>query len=88
MTKASVRLPQTTGYPFPKVQKATKLNNISFRHICDKNHIFKSLRMMDKDKNQDRGSGAPEKGTGTHRLISVTGDVPGFASGSVLTRAH
>lgn len=44
--------------------------------------------MMDKDKNQDRGSGAPEKGTGTHRLISVTGDIPGFASGSVLTRAH
>ena len=68
MTKASARVPQTTGYPFQKVQKATKLNNISSRHICDENHICKSLGMIDKDKLQDSGSCALEAVTGTHWL--------------------
>lgn len=54
---------------FSKNQKAIKLNNVSFRHICDKNHIFKRLGMTDKDKLQDSGFCALEVGTGAQKLI-------------------
>lgn len=55
MTKASARELQTTGHTFQKNQKAIKLNNVSFGHMCDKKHIFKCLRMIDKEKLPDRG---------------------------------
>lgn len=54
---------------FSKNQKAIKLNNVSFGHICDKKHIFKSLRMIDKDKLPDCKSCALKAGAEIHELI-------------------